>query len=65
MSREESTEAYPWKDVRGDYVLVPVPPWERRTIMNIFLVYTGVLSCIAVLWVGGGLATQGGLMNVI
>ncbi len=67
MSSEEvkSTEAYPWKDIRGDYVLVPVPPWERRTLMNIFLVYTGVLSCLAVLWGGGALGMQGSLHDVV
>jgi cytosine permease len=58
-------EEYPWKDIRGDYVLVPVPPWERRTLVNIFLVYTGVLSCLAVLWGGGALGAQANLHDLI
>lgn len=58
-------EEYPWKDVRGDYVLVPVPPWEHRTLTNIFLVYTGVLSCLAVLWGGGALGLQATLHDLV
>ena len=63
MEDEErnNSQSYPWKDIRGDYVLVPVPPWERRTMMNIFLIYTGVLSCLAVLWGGGALGMQANL----
>ncbi len=63
--KEKSKNEYPWKDIRGDYVLVPVPPWDRRTLMNIFLVYTGVLSCLAVLWGGGALGAQANLHNLV
>jgi cytosine permease len=65
LGERERNEEYPWKDIRGDYVLVPVPPWERRTLMNLFLVYTGVLSCIAVLWGGGALASQANLHDIV
>ncbi|MEB2836855.1 MAG: cytosine permease [Desulfurococcales archaeon] len=65
LGDEGRSKEYPWKDIRGDYVLVPVPPWERRTLMNIFLVYTGVLSCLAVLWGGGALGAQATLHDLV
>jgi cytosine permease len=49
---------YPWKDKRGDYALVPVHPKDQRSMMSIFVTFTGVIACIAALWGGGALGTQ-------
>jgi len=54
----ESKNEFPWVDALGDYAVVPVHPKERRTLTNQFLVFTGVLACIAALWGGGALGTQ-------
>jgi cytosine permease len=56
---------YPWKDKRGDYVLVPVHPKDQQSMMSIFVTYMGVLACIAVLWAGGALGTQFALKDII
>lgn len=49
---------YQWKDKFGDYALVPTPPVERRSLMSSFLVFTGVLACIAAIIGGGALGTN-------
>ena len=64
-NENEKAMTYPWKDVKGDYVLVPIPPWEGRSMMNIFLIYTGVLSCLAALWGGGALGMQANLHTAL
>lgn len=58
MSNEVKKEAWPWKDVYGDYSMVPVPQHEKRSFSSIFYVYMGVLACIAVLWGGSTLGLQ-------
>jgi len=58
MPDDYSDEEYPWKDALGDYALVPVHPKDKRTLTNMFLVYTGVLACIAALWGGGTLGAE-------
>lgn len=65
MHSSESRSEWLWKDIRGDYVTVPVPPWERRTLINLFMVWTGILSCLAVLWVGGALAIHGTWLQIL
>lgn len=44
-----------WRDAFGDYAMVPVPEDEQRTLLNVFLVYTGVLAVIAVIAMGASL----------
>lgn len=44
-----------WRDAFGDYAMVPVPEEEQRTLLNVFLVYTGVLAVIAVIAMGASL----------
>lgn len=58
-------QEWPWRDAHGDYALVPVPAEKRRTLLNIFLVYTGVLACIAALWGGGTLGVHFSLRELI
>lgn len=62
---EEHKVKWPWVDALGDYAVVPVHPKERRTLTNQFLVFTGVLACIAALWGGGALGTQLSFTNLI
>lgn len=47
-----------WVDKFGDYATVPVPEDENRSLMNIFLVYTGVLAVIAAIVGGGALGAK-------
>jgi cytosine permease len=54
-----------WVDVMGDYSLVPVPPEAQRTTMAIFVVFTGVLACIAALWGGGVLGLQFNVRDMV
>ncbi len=61
----EQVKEWPWKDAHGDYALVPVPAESRRTFLNVFLVYTGVLACMAALWGGGSLGIHFGLRDLV
>lgn len=56
---------YQWKDKFGDFALVPVPPGERRSMMSSFLVFTGVLACIAAIMGGGALGTMFNFQDLI
>jgi len=58
-------EEWPWKDKLGDYSLVPVPKEKQRSLMSVFVVYTGVLACIAVLWAGGDLGAHFNLHDML
>ncbi len=42
-------------DSYGDYAVVQVPKDQLKSAFGLFLVYTGVLICIAVIWGGGAL----------
>ena len=53
MSSEYSKEV---KDVYGDYATLTVPPEERRSTLNVFMVYMGVLAVVAAIFAGSGLA---------
>jgi cytosine permease len=55
---QKKEEEWPWKDKLGDYSLVPIPKEKQRSLMSVFVVYTGVLACIAVLWAGGDLGAH-------
>jgi cytosine permease len=44
-----------WRDLFGDYALVPVPDENQRTMLNVFLVYSGVLAVISVIATGATL----------
>lgn len=44
-----------WKDAFGDYAMVPVPDGEERSLLNVFLVYSGVLAVISVIATGTSL----------
>lgn len=41
------------EDIVGDYAVTPVPESERRTLLNLFFVYSGVLAVIAAIFGGG------------
>lgn len=56
---------YKWKDEFGDYSLVPVPDGEGYSLLNTFLVYSGVLAVIAVLAVGTSLGINYTVSEVI
>lgn len=43
------------RDVAGDFAVIPVPQPERRTLLNLFFVYSGVLAVIAAIFGGGAL----------
>jgi cytosine permease len=58
MSDQPKAKAWPWKDVFGDYSLVPIPDQELRSFASMFYVYMGVLACIAVLWGGATIGLQ-------
>ncbi len=61
----ENNEQYEWVDKYGDYSQVPVPPGKRRSLLNIFLVYTGVLATFAVLMAAGAIAPRYALQDYI
>lgn len=44
------------KDFYGDYSTLRVPPEERRSTLNLFMVYMGVLAVVAAIFAGSGLA---------
>lgn len=44
-----------FEDVAGDFAAVPVPPESRRTFLNLFFVYSGVVAVIAAVFAGGAL----------
>ena len=44
------------KDFYGDYSTLQVPPEERRSTLNLFMVYMGVLAVVAAIFAGSGLA---------
>ena len=44
------------KDVFGDFASITVPVEHRRSTLNMFMVYMGVLACIAAIWGGAALA---------
>lgn len=56
---------YPWKDRFGDFALVPIPTGERRSMMSCFLIFTGVLACIAAIMGGGTLGTMFNFRDLI
>jgi cytosine permease len=62
---QRKEEEWVWKDKLGDYSLVPVPREKRRSTMSVFMVYTGVLACIAVLWAGGDLGMHFNLRDIV
>lgn len=64
LDREEESD-YEWVDKYGDYSQVPVPPGERRSLLNMFLVYTGVLATFAVLMIAGAVAPRFNLRDFI
>lgn len=43
------------KTAGSDYAITAVPESEQKSFLGLFLVYTGVLVCIAVIWTGGTL----------
>lgn len=54
MSSETETSGVPTsEDIVGDYAVTPVPATERRTLLNLFFVYSGVLAVIAAIFGGG------------
>ncbi|MDI6819576.1 MAG: cytosine permease [Candidatus Hodarchaeaceae archaeon] len=58
-------EKYEWKDKFGDNALVPVPLEQRRSAMASFLIFTGVLACIAAIMAGGTLGSMFSLKDLI
>lgn len=48
----------PWYDEVGDHALVPVPENEKRSMLNVFLVYSGVLAVFAFIAVGTSVGLQ-------
>jgi len=54
-----------WRDNVGDHALVPVPENERRSMLNVFLVYSGVLAVFAFIAVGTSIGTQFNLRQQI
>lgn len=44
-----------YEDVAGDFAAVPVPQEHRRTFLNLFFVYSGVVAVIAAVFAGGAL----------
>ncbi len=65
MSSQEEKSTYEWEDVMGDYALVPVAPQALRSTMAMFVIFTGVLACIAALWGGGVLGLQFNFRDMI
>jgi cytosine permease len=47
-----SSESENWRDEIGDFALVPVPGDEKRSMLNVFLVYSGVLAVFAFIATG-------------
>ncbi len=43
------------KGTLNDYAITAVPEEEQKSFLGLFLVYTGVLVCVAVIWTGGSL----------
>lgn len=60
MSNKQS-----WRDDIGDHALVPVPEDERRSMLNVFLVYSGVLAVFAFIAVGTSIGVQFNLRQQI
>ncbi len=54
-----------WRDDIGDHALVPVPDDEKRSMLNVFLVYSGVLAVFAFIAVGTSIGTQFALREQI
>lgn len=53
QSQPGSAPAEAAVDVVGDYAVTPVPVGERRTLLNLFFVYSGVLAVVAAIFGGG------------
>lgn len=53
MANEEQ-----WRDEIGDHALVPVPENDKRSMLNVFLVYSGVLAVFAFIAVGSTIGLQ-------
>ncbi len=55
MAQGEGAEvgAAEFEDVAGDFAVVPVPKEQRRTLLNLFFVYSGVVAVIAAFFGGG------------
>ncbi|RLE49227.1 MAG: hypothetical protein DRJ33_08480 [Candidatus Methanomethylicota archaeon] len=46
------------EDFYGDYATLTVPAEERRSTLNLFMVYMGVLAVVAAIFAGSGLAAM-------
>lgn len=53
------------KDFFGDFASMMVPMEHRRSTLNMFMVYMGVLACIAAIWGGGALAATLGFSDLL
>lgn len=54
-----------WRDKFGDYALVPVPSDQKRSAVASFLIFTGVLACIAAILGGGSLGLMYSFSNLV
>lgn len=59
------SEEYRWKDKFGDFALVPTPSAQKRSTMSAFLIFTGVLACIAAILGGGSLGLMFSFKDLI